>query len=68
MKGHSQLVGDQLGLVDLAAAQPADINLLKAHDIGFTGRDDADNAPGRQLTVKPKASVNVVGQNAGQIG
>jgi hypothetical protein len=61
-------MGNQLGLVDLAAALAADIDLLKAHDIGSTRCDDTDNAPGRQLTVKPKASVNIVGQNAGQIG
>jgi hypothetical protein len=68
VKRHPKFMGDQLGLIDLPAAEAPDIELLEAHNVGFAGSNDANNAPGRQLTVKPKASVNIVGQNAGQVG
>jgi len=68
MKCHPKLMGDQLGLIDFSAAGPSNIDFLKANNVGFAGGDDPDDAAGRQLTVKPKASVNIVGQNSGQIG
>jgi hypothetical protein len=67
VKRHPKFMGDQLGLIDMTAAAAADIHFLEAHNVRLAGCDDADNAPGRQLPVKPKAPVNIVGQNSGQV-
>jgi hypothetical protein len=67
MKGHPEFVRDQFGLIDLAAAVPAHIQFLKSDDVRFARRDHTNDTARRQLTVKPKAPVNVIGQNAGQV-
>jgi len=46
VKCHPKFMGDQLGLIDLPAAEASDIKLLKAHNVGFAGSNDAHNAPG----------------------
>jgi len=47
VKRHPEFVRDQFGLIDLTAPSPAHIQFLKAHNVGFQGRDDADDPAGR---------------------
>lgn len=47
MEGHPKFMGDGLRLIDMTAAAAADIDFLKAHNVGLAGCDDADNAPRR---------------------
>ena len=51
-EGHAQPLGDGVGLVDAAAAGPADIDLLQGDDIRLAGRDHIGDAPHVEAPVR----------------
>ena len=63
--GHRQAVGDRLGLIDVAGAGAADVQLLQADDVGLMLGDDAGDAVDVQLAIDADAAMDVVGEQAG---
>ena len=64
MQVHAEPGRDRRGLVDAAAAHPADPHLLQRHDVRPAGGDDVGDTAGRDLPVRPEPAVDVVGQNS----
>ncbi len=64
-RGHGQAFGDGFGLIHLAGAGPAHVQLLKADDVGFVFADHGDDAIDIQTLVRPDAAMDVIGQKAG---
>jgi hypothetical protein len=64
MHVHPESLGDRMGLIDPTRPCAPDIDLLESHNVRLIGCDHIRNPSGRQLTIRTKAAMHVVGQNA----
>jgi hypothetical protein len=64
MRIHAQDFGQDLCLIDPAAAGTTDVNLLQRDDIGGAALNHTGNTLGGQLLVRPDAGVDVIGKNS----
>jgi hypothetical protein len=62
MARKTKLCCDELRLIDTAAAEPADIDLLQGHNIGAATRNHLRDAFGCGAAINAKAAANVVGR------